>query len=191
MIHFKTDSLKMLIVMLLLGLSACGGSSSAPQAMAAFSPTACSGTAKELFIAIQGSYFGLVDPLYSTGTILQLTKGKSYEVVVSGVDCSIIIAGDNNAHHTFAYSDSGHSSKSTITGFSLTEVIKEPTTLDLEKTQYIISIVTDRISLELERRVSANSTEPGISNGDLYLSTYGPDGVASVYAIAMNVASKH
>lgn len=184
-------------VFALSGLAACGGGGSStagntPVAaqIAGLASTTCKGAVKELFTAAQGTYEGVVDAGYSTGTTLPLTKGKSYAVSLSGSNCSIFIAGDNNAVLMYSYDSAANVSGSSLTSFSLNQIKKNPDTLELDATQYNISISTEKISLELERRTSANSVDAAVVTGDLHLSTFGPDGEASVYALSMPVIGK-
>lgn len=182
-----------------LGLASCGGGGIGPAGntpavaahLAALGSTTCKGAVKELFTAAQGTYEGVVDAGYSTGTTLPLTKGKSYAVSLSGGNCSIMIAGDNNEVLVYSYDSAANVSSSTLTGFSLSQITKNPATLELDTTQYNVSISTSKISLELERRTSVNATDAGVVTGDLYLSTYGPDGEASVYALPLPLTAKH
>ena len=160
----------------LLALSACGGSTSGNSA-----EQACTGAARELFGAMQGNYYGVVNAAHSSGTTLALTPGKQYVVKISA--CALRMATDNDSQLGFVYGDDASGTTSTLTGLSSTQIVKEPATLDLAHVQYNVGVNGGKLGYELERRVKAVSTDDAVADGDLHLSIYGAPGTDASYGI--------
>lgn len=175
----------------LLALSACGGSSGGGEAGStaarSLPATSCTGAAQALFVAMQGSYYGLVNADYSTGTSLPLTKGKQYVLTVSAANCGVSIAADNNENIGFSF---GAGALSTLTGLSPSKIIKDPTSLDLVGVQYNVGVSDGKLAYELERRVKAVSTDGTVADGDLFLSIYGVSDSKSTYGLDILASSK-
>ncbi len=167
----------------LLALSACGGNTSGNSA-----EQACTGAARELFVAMQGNYYGVVNADYSTGTALPLTRGKQYVVAVT--PCAVSITADGNAKIGFVYGDERSGTTSTLTGLSPSAIIKEPTSLDLDAVQYNVGVSGGTLNYELERRVKAMSTDDGVADGDLFLSVDAANGTGSTYGLDLLASSR-
>lgn len=158
------------LVLTALALSACGGSGgdSAPSSTAPQLKTfSCTGTVKNLFSAVQGTYNGVVDPAFVAGAGAALTVGTVYPVTLSGQDCSIRFTGNNNTNYVFAYNDPSNATGSKLVGFAPKEIVMQPETLDLEKNQYNLSIAGSTNTIELERRVAQVGID-GVT-GDLHI----------------------
>jgi len=168
----------------LLALSACGGGNRAGSS----AEQACTGTVRELFTAMQGSYYGVVNPGYSSGNALPLTHGKQYVVTVSA--CAVSIAADGNAKLGFVYGDERSGASSTLTGLSPSQIIKDPTSLDLGAVQYNVGVSGGALGYELERRVKAMSPDTGVADGDLFLSIDGANATHSTYGIDILASSR-
>ena len=150
----------------------------------------CAGPAQELFAAMQGTYYGIVDADYSTGTALPLTRGNRYVVTVLAADCSVSIAADKQAKVSFAYGDDSSGAISTLTGLSPTTITKDPTSLDLAGVQYNLGVTGARVGYELERRVKAISSDDKVADGDLFLTIYGLGSTDLTYGVAMRASDK-
>jgi hypothetical protein len=194
-----SPALSALLAIVALMLSACGGGSAgsgdgSPVAASAElgrpAATSCDGTVKDFFAAIEGRYTGSVPPDYSTGGALPLTAGKTYPVTLSAAHCSIEIMADGMVKLVYAYHHPANVSASSMTEISPTTVIRNPTALDLQRSQYSIHIETHQISLELERLIATSSADVTPATGDLRmtLSVFAP--AQSSYALDMPLASK-
>jgi hypothetical protein len=179
--------------LVLLALSACGGSGSpnittnngTTQATPGF---VCNGTVKELFTAMQGTYDGIVDPAFLPGAGAPLSVGVVYPVSISGQDCSIRFTGAKDIKYIFAFGDTNNTVPSNFVGFSATKILQNPDELDLENVQYNISISTSSNVIELERRIAKNSAGTGTADGDLHL--FSIPGDKSFGGMHLKVASK-
>lgn len=187
----------LLCSLVLLALSACGGSSGSSGSSETgnskarpLPATSCIGTAQALFVAMQGSYYGLVNADYSTGTSLPLTKGKQYVVTVSASNCGVSVVADNNEKIGFTFGDNNSGALSTLTGLSPSKIIKEPTSLDLTGVQYNVGVSNGTLAYELERRVKAMSTGDTVADGDLFLSINGLNDTKSTYGLDILASSR-
>jgi hypothetical protein len=167
----------LLCALALLALSACGGGNRSGNS----AEQACTGAVRELFVAMQGSYYGVVNAEHSSGTALPLTRGKQYVVTVSA--CAVSIAADNNTKLGFVYGDERSGTTSTLIGLSPSQIIQEPTSLELTAVQYNVGVSGGALGYELERRVKALSTDASVADGDLFLSIDSADATTSTYGI--------
>jgi hypothetical protein len=188
--NFKVSVLH-LAPLALLALSACGGSSSSGPSTTAVQSTpgfVCSGTVKDLFSAMQGTYDGVLDPAFLPGAGAPLTAGVVYPVNISGQDCSIRFTGSKDTQYVFAFGDTNNTTPSNFVGFSLTKIIQNPQELDLSNVQYNISISTATNTVELERRIEKNASGTGVVDGDLHL--FSLPGNSAFGGMHMKVATK-
>jgi len=180
----------LLCSLVLLALSACGGSENGNSTARSLPATSCTGTAQTLFVAMQGSYYGLVNADYSTGSSLPLSKGKQYVVTVSASNCEVSVVADNNEKIGFTFGDNNSGALSTVTGLSPTKIIKDPTSLDLTGVQYNVGVSNGTLAYELERRVKVMSTGDTVVDGDLFLSINGLNDTKSTYGLDILASSK-
>jgi hypothetical protein len=188
-LKFKTIALSILV----FSLSACGGSSSSGSGSTGATPStpglSCNGSVKDLFLAMQGTYEGAVDPAFIAGAGNPLSAGVTYPVTISGQDCSIRFAGAKASQYIFAFNDPANTAPSNFVGFSATKIISNPDKLDLATTQYNVAIKTASNTIELERRVAFNAAGAPVVDGDLFL--FSVPGSNSFGGLNLKVSSKH
>lgn len=186
-------SKKIALALLITVLSGCGGSSSSGNVTGSNTPSTpgltCSGTVKDLFIAIKGTYAGTVDTAFTAGAGNPLTTGAAYPVTISGDDCSIRFTGNKDTKYVFAFNDPTNIAPSNFVGFSAAAIISNPDKLDLSGTQYNIGIKTATNTIELERRIAKNANDATVMDGDLHL--FSVPGSNSFGGLHLKVSSKH
>lgn len=194
MTYFKNYKQLGVMALAVFSLCACGGSNSSAPISSPNSSTgqsaisySCSGAVKDLFVSMQGTYRGVVDPAFVAGAGAPLTVGTVYPVTLSGQDCSIRFIGNNGNQFVFAYNDPNNKSLSKLVGFSPQEILRQPDTLDLKKNQYNVSISGANNKIELERRIEQSDSKT--VNGDLHL--YAIPGQFSFGGMSLKLDTKY
>ncbi|MBR7801817.1 hypothetical protein [Undibacterium fentianense] len=178
-----------LLLSLCFSLSGCGGGNNTSSTNLAGNNTSqgtpgfsCSGAVKELFTAVQGTYDGIVDSTYLSESGNPLTKGVVYPISISGQDCSIRFTGNKQTNYVFAFGDPTNTSPSVFVGFSATEILQNPESLDLKNVQYNVSISSPTNTVELERRIAKNAIGTETIDGDLHFySVPGPNAFGGMH----------